>query len=429
MKRTLALLTLAPLLCVAAEAQTQTVRNSSIFAPNPAGWLLDPAGGPSVGGVWTPAVDSSVYAPPAAPGSSWIIAVTAGPLDFLMPAPGWGVLLCDPTPPTFVVAGPPDAGPGAVPVPLPVPLDCGLIGAGFCTQAALFDLAVGPRFANAIDIVIGGGPGGLYSVSNGDSLLRTVSTSTAATLSSVAITMSGFSVSGANGLVKHPITGELYAILQASGGPSPLVTPPSKNRKSGKRKKSGPGASTSGADGLSGRALATVCPITGAATFIGDTGDSFAGIAFDSSGTLWGVTGDGGFTSESLYTISTSDGSATFVTSLGNGDDGEMLAYNSVDGLLYHGSGNLSFAATPDIFETIDPSDPTATPVDIPLGLPLNNDETNAVSAFQPGIGAFYWGSGCCSASANSLYTASATGAAVLIGGLDHTPKGLAVLP
>lgn len=42
---------------------------------------------------------------------------------------------------------------------------------------------------------------------------------------------------------------------------------------------------------------------------------------------------------ESLYLLNQSDASATFIMSLGNGDDGETIGYNPIDGLLYHASG------------------------------------------------------------------------------------------
>ena len=428
MKHAFFALVAGSLVCAIGQAQTQTVRNSTLFAPNPAGFLLDPSGGPVPGGTWTPSLDDSLFAPPAAGGSTWTVAVSGGPLDFLL-SPASGVLLCNPAIPAFTLGSAPATG-GAVAYPLPVPDQCALIGSNWCTQGVLFDPAVGVRFTNAIDIGIGGGPAGLYSVSNGSAALRKIDTTTGATISAAIMTMPGFSIDGANALDKHPFTGELYVILEGSvSGPTP---PGAAVRVKGKRKKSGGGAAPVGpADGgPTVRALATVCPSSGAATLVGVTGDFFAGIAFDGTGTLWAVTGDGGNVPESLFTIDTTTGMETFVASLGNGDDGEMLAYNPVDGLLYHGSGNMSFAGTPCIFETIDPLNPTATPVSIPLPLPLNNDETNALSSFQPGIGAFYWGSGCCSiGTSDTLYTATVGGAGTAIGPLDHTPKGLAVLP
>src|SRR5439155_12783760 len=92
--------------------------------------------------------------------------------------------------------------------------------------------------------------------------------------------------------------------------------------------------------GQSGRQLVKIDSGTGVATSIGNTGDNFAGLAFDSNGTLYGVTGDGATVPETLYTLSTSDASKTLVCTLGNGSDGEVIAFNPDDGLLYHASGN-----------------------------------------------------------------------------------------
>jgi hypothetical protein len=108
----------------------------------------------------------------------------------------------------------------------------------------------------------------LYSVSRDDDLLRTIDPTNGSTLSSVTITLSGKTIFGANGLATDPGTGVLWAILKISG--------------------------------QSGRQLVTIDPDTGVATSVGNTGDRFAGLAFDSSGRLFGVTGDGAGVRENL---------------------------------------------------------------------------------------------------------------------------------
>lgn len=77
-------------------------------------------------------------------------------------------------------------------------------------------------------------------------------------------------------------------------------------------------------------------------------------------GTLYGVTGDnkqggGGPTAESLFIVNTADATSTPATPLGNGLDGEAIGFNPVDGLIYHGSGNVN-QNVDEIFETIDPA-------------------------------------------------------------------------
>ena len=84
-------------------------------------------------------------------------------------------------------------------------------------------------------------------------------------------------------------------------------------------------------DGQTGRQLVTINPTTGVATSIGDTGDQFAALAFNSSGTLFAVVGDkkssagGGLPPETLFTLNTSNAAPTQVLVLGRGNDGGVL--------------------------------------------------------------------------------------------------------
>jgi uncharacterized repeat protein (TIGR01451 family) len=106
-------------------------------------------------------------------------------------------------------------------------------------------------------------------------------------------------------------------------------------------------------DGYYGnRVLITIDPFTGEAALIGDPGDYFSALAFDLSGTLYAVTGDGAHVPETLYTLSKTDATPTKLRALGNGGDGEALAFNPNTGLLYHASGSGS----DKVFETIDPT-------------------------------------------------------------------------
>ncbi|MES2701218.1 MAG: T9SS type A sorting domain-containing protein [Bacteroidota bacterium] len=120
-------------------------------------------------------------------------------------------------------------------------------------------------------------------------------------------TLSGFTITGINGLATNPVTGVHYAILKVSG--------------------------------VSGRVLATIDLRTGVATQIGNLGDNFATIAFTPDGRLFGVTGDGGSVSETMYEISTADASKTLFKTLGAGDDGEVIMYNNENHYFYHWSG------------------------------------------------------------------------------------------
>ena len=118
------------------------------------------------------------------------------------------------------------------------------------TTLALTFFAALPAYAGRI----------LYSISSDDDLLRVVDPSTGGTITSVPITLAGKIVSRGNGLGTHPVTGQLFALLTLVGQP--------------------------------GRQLVTINPATGVATSISNTGDQFAALAFNSSGTLFAVVGE-----------------------------------------------------------------------------------------------------------------------------------------
>jgi hypothetical protein len=166
----------------------------------------------------------------------------------------------------------------------------------------------------------------LYAVSRNDRNIYEIDATTGAVISSVPMAPVGDAVvSWANGLALDPTTGKFWALV--TFGPVP-------GRK---------------------RQLIIVDPVTGATTNVGNTGDAFAGIAFDCDGTLYGVTGDGATFPSSLFKLSKVDASPTFVRTLGNGNDGEAIAFNPLDGLIYHASGRGTANVT-RILETIDPT-------------------------------------------------------------------------
>ena len=103
--------------------------------------------------------------------------------------------------------------------------------------------------------------------------------------------------------------------------------------------------------------------------------------------TLWGVSGDGATTPESLFTINITDASITFQTTLGNGEDGEGIAYNPTDGLLYHTSGDVDGE---QYFETVDPNTLAVGPNLVPgsYGPPPANAPITAI-AWYPPLGTF----------------------------------------
>ncbi len=176
----------------------------------------------------------------------------------------------------------------------------------------------------------------LYSCKKPDSVspfLYTVNQSTGATLTTTKITLAGEIINRCPGMAKDPTTGVCWMILNIT---EPETTNP--------------------------RVLVTVDEVTGVATLIGDTGEAFSTIAFDADGTLYEVTGDGASPPETLFTLSKANGLPAFVQSLGNGQDGEAIAFNPRDGLLYHASGTGELN-TAQIFETINLQNGIVTPI------------------------------------------------------------------
>lgn len=223
-----------------------------------------------------------------------------------------------------------------------------------------------------------------FSITN--PFLHTVDPNTGETLSTTEITLAGETVRGCNGLARDPMTGMCWMMVNVASDPG---TP-------------------------SPRVLATIDPESGVATAVGNTGGAFAGIAFDSTGTLYGVTGDGASTPETLFTLSKTDGTPTFVQTLGNGDDGEAIAFNPNDGLIYHTSGKNS-----PVFETINPNTGVVTP--IPISGDTSNYEEQTAIVHQSGNALLI-------ANREPFFLHSITTGGVVsqIGPLDHISKGLA---
>ncbi len=214
----------------------------------------------------------------------------------------------------------------------------------------------------------------LLSIDGHSDRLRVVDAGSGATLASSTLTLAGEIIYGGNGLATHPATGELWALLRLAG--------------------------------QVGRELVTLDPATGVVTSIGDTGDRFAGLAFDASGTLHGMTGRGANTPESLFVLSQDDATSSFVLSLADGSGGEAIAFNPSDGLLYHASGGLAF-------ESIDLSGPTVARVATCAALGNSRALTHL-------------GHDVLLLAAGDLYGITTTGGLARIGDLDHTSKGLA---
>jgi len=89
------------------------------------------------------------------------------------------------------------------------------------------------------------------------------------------------------------------------------------------------------------RRLATIEPTTGVATQLGSLGDSFASLAFDATGQLWGVTGSSGLAPRTLYRIDKTDGTRTLGRALNLGS-GACIAHHPTENALYHWANGLA---------------------------------------------------------------------------------------
>ncbi len=252
---------------------------------------------------------------------------------------------------------------------------------------------LGPVPAGAGDLLLSVSPGGGQRPP--DPLLRKVDSADGSTVAgaSVAITLEGEVVIGATGLSRHPQTGTLFALLKVEGS---LF-----------------------------RRLATLDESTGVATNVGGTINRFAGIAFASDGTLYAVTGDGGGIPESLFILSTVDASSSLVLELGAGSDGETLAFNPDDGLLYHASG-IGTPNNPngEKFETIDPDTLAITNV------PLSGFDYEELTALTFLDGGFFAGDlGDAAVDMPGFVRITTGGAVTFLGNMDHVSKGLVPVP
>jgi hypothetical protein len=175
----------------------------------------------------------------------------------------------------------------------------------------------------------------LYAGDSSAGALYTIDKANGATIETVPVTIGGEQVASIKGLAALESTGELFAVVIAS---RPTDQPP-----------------------VSDFRLVTITPDTGVATEIGVLGDRFAGLAwgpyFPTEGqppwteTLFGVTGDGATNPEQLFVIDHTTATTMLLWNLGNGGDGEAIAYNPDDNMIYHLSGGFGSDL---VFEKID---------------------------------------------------------------------------
>jgi len=204
----------------------------------------------------------------------------------------------------------------------------------------------------------------LLGIDNEGPFLDVVDSMTGAHESTIDIILPNEIILSSNGLAVDPVTNEMYAAVKLSSQTGP------------------------------GRNLIRIEPETGAATNIGNMGQPIASLAFDSDGVLYAVSGDclsvsgcgGAAIPETLFTVNTSSANLTLFQTLGDGiaepglDNGEAIAFNPTDGMMYHLSGKGAGL----IFEKINLSGGVITP--IPLsGIPFVSLDLEAIGfTFDP---------------------------------------------
>jgi hypothetical protein len=237
------------------------------------------------------------------------------------------------------------------------------------------------------------------SVSPRDAVLRTIDAANGTTVAaSVTITLANPSpppdnlvLTGVPGLARHPQTDTLYALVRIQGRTNPD--------------------------------LVTLDEWTGVATSLGNTTQKFAGITFASDGTLYAVSGDGAIVPERLFTLNTTDASATLITDLGDGSDGETIAFNPDDGLIYHASGigMPNQSQNGEIFQTIDPDTLAVT------DLTLSGFDYEELTALAFSGGGFFAGDlGDSAVDMPRFFRVTTGGAVTFLGDMDHVSKGFA---
>jgi hypothetical protein len=260
----------------------------------------------------------------------------------------------------------------------------------------LIRLAVALVFCGLVVVPLRVAASVLYSISRDDDQLRNIDPVDGSTIGvPVSINFPGNTVSGGNGLATDPLTGDLYALVRIQAG-----FPPD-------------------------RWLVVIDPGTGDATVVGNTGARFAGLAFDSGGTLYAVTGDGepvlGLAPETLYTLSLIGATPTFVATLGNGGGGEAIGFNPGDGFLYHASGLINDPVMGDnrIFEKINLNTLVVT------NIPLSGPDYTEITALVFSGSSFFGADTGFGFPTPVLLSLTATGVTSIIGSTDHVVKGL----
>jgi hypothetical protein len=188
----------------------------------------------------------------------------------------------------------------------------------------------------------------LFGIDNAEPGLSVINDLTGTELDFVPLTLEGEVIDRAVGLAVHPLSFEMFAVVNLQGSPT------------------------------TERNLLQVNPVNGVARNVGVLNQRIASLAFDTGGVLYGVSGEcnsgcgPSSLSETLFTVNTNDASLTQVQVLGNGGNGEAIGFNPADAHLYHMSGQ----GADFFFERIDLTTGSVT------NIPISGDSIRNRAAF-----------------------------------------------
>ncbi len=149
----------------------------------------------------------------------------------------------------------------------------------------------------------------LHAVSAAHDSIWAIDTTNWAISQRLPVTMTGATVTGVPGLTYDPIGHDAFCLLATTAQPNASI-------------------------------LAKINVNSGVCTQVGTLNQVFSSIGLRDDGQLLGVVADGQPNAEKLYLIDKTNGTTTLATTLGNGDDGEVLAFHHEDEQLYHWSGS-----------------------------------------------------------------------------------------
>jgi hypothetical protein len=211
---------------------------------------------------------------------------------------------------------------------------------------------------------------------NGDKLYE-IDPANGSQLDVVTMKLPGNTIDTGNALANNPITNELFGVLDT---------------------------------GNCSRLLVAIDPDTGAATNVGNTGARLSALAFDRSGTLYGVSGGKDCTrpKKTLFEVDQTNGQLTKLCALPSAPRGEALAHNPTNELLYFATGDTATLYTID-----STNGPNCSLTNVPLtGGKLSAAGRVRGMVFNPFTGNFLAGTG------DRLFSITPDGAATLLGTL-----------